>query len=69
MIAQEISKDANGRIEASNLYSENKEIIGRKVRLILKSSKKAIVKTTNRESSLVRLERGTKKEILARMNA
>ena len=69
LIAKEISRDANGRIESSNLYSSDKEVIGRKVRLILKSSKKSIINTTDREPSLVRLERGTKKEIMARLQA
>ena len=69
LIANEISRDANGRMESSNLYSSDKKVIGRKVRLILKSAKKTSVTTIKSEPSLVRLERGTKKELMARLNA
>ncbi len=72
MIAKEIAKDSNGRVEVSNIY-ENKEIVGLKARLILKTSSRLKVVTTQpkevqREATVRRLERGTKKEIMQRLS-
>ncbi len=71
MIAKEIAKDCNGRVEVSNIY-DNKEIVGLKARMILKTSNRLQVVTTPKETvrkaSVRRVERGTKKELLQRMS-
>jgi len=58
-------------MEVVNHYNEQKEVAGRKVRVILKTAQKerSIVNPTQSEKTLVRLEKGTKREILERLNA
>ncbi len=70
-ISKEIISDLNGRMEVVNHYNEQKEVAGRKVRVILKTAQKerSIVNPTQSEKTLVRLEKGTKREILERLNA
>lgn len=70
-ISKEIIADLNGRMEVVNYYNDQKEVAGRKVRVILKTAQKerAIITPAQSEKTLVRLEKGTKREILERLNA
>lgn len=97
-IVKELLNDVSGRMEVANAYDKNKKVVGRKIRVILKSearqvaieaaSKDAVAreieqtilqdiareieqeasKEETSEKTLVRLERGTKRELLERMN-
>jgi hypothetical protein len=69
-IAKELLGEVSGRMELANLYSEEKDVIGRKIRVILKTAQAQTTAETSEESgkTLVRLEKGTKRELMERLS-
>jgi len=70
-IAKELLSEVSGRMELANLYSEEKDVIGRKIRVILKTQNtvQAVVEEeAPAGKTLVRLEKGTKKELMERLS-
>lgn len=71
-IAKELVSEVSGRMEFANLYNEEKDIVGRKVRVILKTGEAREVEPQEispASKTLVRLEKGTKREIMERLNS
>ncbi|WP_157679973.1 hypothetical protein [Bacteriovorax sp. DB6_IX] len=71
-IAKELLSEVSGRMELANLYGEDKDVIGRKIRVIMKTATAQVQdiaeETASAGKTLVRLEKGTKKELMERLS-
>lgn len=63
-IIKELLNESNSRIEFSNYYNENREICGRKARIVFKTQMQEEL-----QKKVTRVEKGTKREILNRMTS
>lgn len=66
-ITKELLNDINGRLEVSNVYDQEKLVIGRRVRIILKTTGVSRATVEEHAKTLTRVEKGSKKEILDRI--
>lgn len=64
-LIKELLNESNSRVEFSNYYNENREISGRKSRIVFKT----MTVSSEDTKTITRVEKGTKKQILERLSS